>query len=81
MAMAPRHTRDVPLSLDARSGLDGGVRGLRIGFLNEGLANADANATVRDSVLAAAEILAEAGAALCKVSVPEHTSAYWHRTT
>ena len=66
----PRQTRDVPTSIDVLSGLADGVSGLRIGVLGEGFD--DAEADVRDLVMAAVDILAEAGADVSKVSVPEH---------
>jgi amidase len=34
----PRQTRDIPEAIDALSNLDGGVRGLKIGILEEGFA-------------------------------------------
>ncbi len=66
----PRHTRDVPISLDTISGLTEGASGLRIGVLEEGFD--DAEVEVRDLVLAAVDVLAEAGADVSKVSIPEH---------
>ena len=47
-----------------------GVSGLRIGVLEEGFD--DAEADVRDLVMAAVDVLAEAGADVSQVSVPEH---------
>jgi amidase len=66
----PRQTRDVPTSIDILSGLSGGVSGLRIGVLQEGFD--DAETDVRDMVMAAIDVLAEAGADVSNVSVPEH---------
>ncbi len=66
----PRQTRDVPTSIDLLSGLTGGVSGLRVGVLKEGFD--DAEADVRDLVMAAVNVLAEAGADISNVSVPEH---------
>ena len=66
----PRQTRDVPTSIDILGGLDGGVSGLRIGVLQEGFD--DAETDVRDMVMAAIDVLAEAGADVSNVSVPEH---------
>jgi amidase len=66
----PRQTRDVPDSMDILSRLADGVSGLRVGVLEEGFD--DAEAEVRDLVMAAVNVLAEAGADVSKVSVPEH---------
>jgi amidase len=66
----PRQTRDVPTSIDVLSRLADGVSGLRIGVLQEGFD--DAQVEVRDLVMAAVAILAEAGADVSKVSIPEH---------
>jgi len=66
----PRQTRDVPTSIDVLSRLADGVSGLRIGVLQEGFD--DAQVEVRDLVMAAVNVLAEAGADVLKVSVPEH---------
>lgn len=69
----PRQTRDVPQSLDVLSNLDRGVQGMKVGVLEEGFAEADIE--VRDLVIAATDVLAQAGATVSKVSVPEHLSA------
>jgi amidase len=66
----PRSTRDVPASIDALSGLADGVSGLRIGVLQEGFD--DAEDDVRKLVMAAVDVLAEAGADVSKVSILEH---------
>ena len=66
----PRQTRDVPTSIDVLSRLADGVSGLRIGVLEEGFN--DAEVDVRDLVMAAVDVLAEAGADVSKVSIPEH---------
>ena len=66
----PRQTRDVPTSIDLLGRLADGVSGLRIGVLEEGFD--DAEADVRDVVMAAVDVLAEAGADVSQVSVPEH---------
>jgi amidase len=66
----PRQTRDVPTSIDVLSQLADGVSGLRIGVLEEGFD--DAEVDVRDLVMAAVDILAEAGADVSRVSIPEH---------
>lgn len=66
----PRATRDVPTHMDVLSRLADGVTGLRLGVLQEGFDEADA--VVRDLVMAAVEVLAKAGAEISKVSVPAH---------
>jgi amidase len=47
-----------------------GVSGLRIGVLEEGFEGADVD--VRDLVMAAVDVLAEAGARVSRVSIPAH---------
>jgi amidase len=66
----PRQSADVPLQVDALSGLADGVSGLRIGILQE--AFDDVEAEVRDLVLAAVDVLAGAGATISSVNVAEH---------
>ena len=66
----PRQTRDVPTSIDLLGRLADGVSGLRIGVLEEGFD--DAEVDVRDLVIAAVDVLAEAGADVSKESIPEH---------
>ena len=66
----PRQTRDVPNNIDVLGRLADGISGLRVGVLEEGFA--DAEVDVRDLVMAAVDILAEAGADVSKVSIPEH---------
>ena len=66
----PRQTRDVPASIDVLGRLADGVSGLRIGVLQEGFNDADVE--VRDLVMAAVDVLAEAGADVSKVSISEH---------
>ena len=66
----PRQTRDVPTNIDVLGGLDDGVSGLRIGVLEEGFD--DAEVEVHELVMEAVSVLAEAGAEVSKVSVPEH---------
>src|SRR5262249_32354494 len=66
----PRATRDVPTNMDALSRLADGVSGLRIGVLQEGFDEAEG--TVRDLVMAAVDVLAQAGADVSEVSIPEH---------
>src|SRR5882757_4868558 len=69
----PRQSRDVPETFDALSALTDGVQGLRIGIVDEGYV--DAEADVADTVNAAIEVLTNAGAIVSKVSVPEHLTA------
>ncbi len=66
----PRPTRAVPTSMDVLSRLADGVSGLRIGVLEEGFDEAEAD--VRDLVMAAVDVLAREGAGVSKVSIPEH---------
>ena len=66
----PRQTRDVPSSMDVLGRLADGVSGLRIGVLQEGFN--DAEVDVRDLVMAAVDVLAQAGATISEVSIPEH---------
>ena len=66
----PRQTGDVPKSIDVLGQLADGVSGLRIGVLEEGFK--DAEVDVRDLVMAAVDVLAEAGADVSNVSIPEH---------
>ncbi len=66
----PRQTRNVPTSVDILSRLADGVSGLRLGVLEEGFE--DAEVDVHDRVMAAVDILAQAGAVVSKVSIPEH---------
>ena len=67
----PRQGRDVPDQIDALTHLREGVKGLRVGILEEGF-DEPIEADVRDGVLAAVDVLAEAGAVISKVSVPAH---------
>jgi amidase len=66
----PRQGRDVPEHMDVLSALANGVDGVRVGVLSEGFE--DTEPDVRDSVMAAVDVLANAGAQISKVSVPEH---------
>jgi amidase len=56
--------------MDVLGRLRDGVRGVRIGVLEEGFDEAQGD--VRDSVLAAVDVLARAGAEVSKVSIPAH---------
>jgi amidase len=71
----PRQGRDVPATLDVMNGLDRGVRGLKVGIVEEGF-DEPIDPEVRDGVLEAIEVLAKAGAELTKVSIPEHRSVH-----
>jgi amidase len=66
----PRQTREVPSRVDMLDRLAEGVAGLRIGVLHEGFDEAEAD--VRDLVLAAVDVLARTGADVSKVSIPAH---------
>jgi len=66
----PRQTRDVPTTIDVLRRMADGMSGLRIGVLEEGFT--DAEVEVRDVVMAAVDVFAEAGATITTVSVPEH---------
>ncbi len=67
----PRQRRGIPESIDALSDLDGGVRGLRIGILEEGFAE-PIEAGVAEGVLAAVSTLEGLGAEVSRISVPQH---------
>ena len=67
----PRQHRGIPESVDAQSDLDGGVRGLRIGILDEGFAE-PIEPAVAEGVLAAVATLERLGAEVSRVSVPQH---------
>ena len=66
----PRQTADVPLQMEVLGQLADGVSGLRIGVLREGFLSAEAD--VRDLVMAAVDVLGQAGAVVSHVSIPEH---------
>ena len=67
----PRQRRGIPESIDALSDLDGGVRGLRIGILEEGFAE-PIEPEVAEGVLAAIATLEKLGAEVTRISVPQH---------
>jgi len=67
----PRQRREVPQSIDALSGLDGGVKGLKIGILEEGFAE-PIEPEVAEGVLAAVGTLERLGAEVRRISVPHH---------
>lgn len=64
-----RQSPDRPV-INASDGLAEGIKGLRVGVLVEGLADADSD--VRDVVLTAVDVLAAAGAHVRDVSVAAH---------
>lgn len=66
----PRQTRDVPAGIDALSRLTEGIEGIRVGVVDEGFDSAETD--VRDVVMSAVDVLAQAGADVTKVSIPEH---------
>ncbi|HTI84316.1 MAG TPA: amidase family protein [Acetobacteraceae bacterium] len=67
----PRQRRAIPESIDALSDLDAGVKGLRIGILEEGFAE-PIEQGVADGVLAAVATLEKLGAEVTRISVPQH---------
>jgi amidase len=67
----PRQRRGIPESIDALSDLDGGVRGLRIGILEEGFSE-PIEPDVAAGVLAAVFTLEKLGAEVSRISVPQH---------
>ncbi len=67
----PRQRRGIPESIDALSDLDGGVRGLRIGILEEGFVE-PIEPGVTAGVLAAVSTLQKLGAEVSRISVPQH---------
>lgn len=67
---------DCPPLTDLMTGLDGGVRGVRIGLLLEGIGYEGMEREVSDAVLGCLDVLAGAGAIVGKVSIPMHEEAY-----
>ncbi len=67
----PRQRGEVPETIDVMTGLDAGVKGLRIGVLREGFAE-PIQPEIADAVHAAVRVLERAGATVSEVSVPEH---------
>jgi amidase len=67
----PRQHRDIPEGIDTLSELDGGVRGLRIGILEEGFAE-PIEPGVAEGVLGAIATLERLGAEVSRISVPQH---------
>ena len=68
----PRQRRGIPDSIDALSNLDGGVKGLKIGILEEGFAE-PIEPGVAEGVLAAVATLERLGAEVTRISVPQHS--------
>ncbi|MBW4085211.1 amidase family protein [Paenibacillus sp. S150] len=56
--------------------IDRGVKGLKIGILEEGIGFDGMEPEVENAVLAAIEVLSKAGAIVSRVSVPAHTDAH-----
>ncbi len=67
----PRQRRGIPDGIDALTGLDGGVKGLRIGILEEGFAE-PIEPGVKQGVLEAIAVLERLGAEVIRISVPAH---------
>jgi amidase len=67
----PRQRRGVPDSIDALTTLDGGVKGLRIGILEEGFAD-PIDPAVAQGVMDAIGVLEKLGAEIVRISVPAH---------
>ena len=70
-SLDPRQGPVMPTQFDVLSDLGDGVEGLRIGILEEGFGE-PIQPEVRDAVLAATRVLAEAGATVTRVSVSAH---------
>ncbi len=66
----PRQGREVPERLDVLTNLANGVKRLRLGIVEEGFQGAEPD--VSSLVMAATDVLADAGAVVSKVSIPEH---------
>ena len=66
----PRQDRTIPTRINVLSTLEDGIEGLRLGVLEEGFVGAEAD--VSQAVDTAVDTLAEAGALVKRVSVPEH---------
>jgi len=67
----PRQRRGIPETIDALSELDGGVRGVRIGILEEGFAE-PIEPGVAEGVMTAVSTLERLGAEVSRISVPQH---------
>src|SRR5262245_20274097 len=67
----PRQRRGSPETIDALSDLDDGVKGLRIGILEEGF-DEPIEHGVAEGVLAAVSTLEKLGAEVSRISVPQH---------
>ena len=68
-----RQGRDIPDSIDVLRPLHTGVRGLRVGLLDEGF-SAPHDERITQAVVETVEALRDAGAIVSTVSVPEHHS-------
>eukprot|EP01037_Dinobryon_pediforme_P013522 gene13522-13641_t len=68
----PRQRRGVPDAIDTLTTLDGGVKGLRIGILEEGFAE-PIDPAVAQGVMDAIRVLETLGAEVKRISVPAHT--------
>jgi amidase len=66
----PRQDRTVPERIDVLGTLADGIAGIRVGVLTEGFEETEPD--VRDAVMAAVDVLAEADAKVSTISVPEH---------
>lgn len=71
----PRQGRDVPEKMDVLGPLADGVKGLRIGIVDEGF-DEPIEPEVRDGVMDAIDALAQLGADVTKVSIPEHRTVH-----
>jgi amidase len=67
----PRQRRGIPESIDALTDLDGGVRGLRIGILEEGFSE-PIELDVAARVMTAVSTLEKLGAEVSRISIPQH---------
>jgi amidase len=65
------HTRQ-PGTLDYTSGIEGGIKGMRIGMMKEGFGRPESVADVDAKVRKAADQLRALGAVVEEISIPEH---------
>lgn len=72
-SLDPRQPREVPETVDHLENLTNGVKGLKLGILEEGFIDADPD--VHDAVMAAVDVLVKGGAEATKVSIPAHFDA------
>ena len=66
-----RQDRTVPVGIDALSTLRDGIKGIRIGLLEEGFTHGAPDVVA--AVEAAVDVLSTAGAQISRISVPAHT--------